>query len=309
MRTNRAKWLVPALAVISLCAMATQVTQPAPPAEEAPAAVTVPFLVEDSHGNPVAGITTSDLSISDNGKRPKSVMLVSSAKELPLRLGVLIDSSNSLRGSDLYGPAVKAASNFLNEMLNHAEDRAFIATATVEATATAFMDRSELLRFKIDLTPHGGTALYDAILLACGGRMKADPVQSVRHVLVIVSDGEDNMSRVNLADTIASAQLSGTVIFTVDSEAGGSRLGRGGRALERLAEQTGGDAFSNLRPKDMSKVFGKIKAKIDGMYCLTYVPPEVGRRRHFRSVELKIISDKKKKAHAPSGYYVSTPTQ
>ena len=76
--------------------------------------------------------------------------------------------------------------------------------------------------------------------------------------------------------------------------------------LEVIASETGGIAYSGLNDTDMPKVFAKIKTKIEQMYSVTYIPPEASKAGQFRSVELKITSDKKARVHAPRGYYAAS---
>ena len=110
------------------------------------------------------------------------------------------------------------------------------------------------------------------------------------------------MSRVSRSEAIAAAQNAGTVIFTVSTGA----YRKGDKVLEMMASETGGEAYSGLSDTDMPRVFAKIKTKIEQMYSVTYVPPESSKAGQFRSVELKITSDKKAKVHAPRGYYAAS---
>lgn len=231
-------------------------------------------------------------------------MAIRTAKELPLRLGVLIDTSNSERYSPLYRPGVHATSDFLKQVLNGPEDRVFIESFDTVPNASAFMNRDELLKFKINLNPGGATVLFDAVYLACNDRMVGDPIQPARRVLVILADGGDNLSNVNHDKAIAAAQEAGTVIFAVStSENATDDLDS--RRLEQFADKTGGHAFLHLSPRDMPKVFSTIREQIENMYVLTYVPSDLGQPGQYRSIELKATFNKKLKLHAPKGYYVT----
>jgi Ca-activated chloride channel family protein len=267
--------------------------------------VSVPFVVDDGHGNPVTGITPADLSIFDDKKAPQNVVALRSAKEMPLRLGLLIDTSNSQGSSALYAPGVRAASDFLIQVLSNPDDKAFIVSFSDKLHETNFMNRDEFLKFKLTLYPGGASALYDAINLACAERMKTDLTQPARRVLVILSDGDDNMSRITRSETIAVAQGTGTVIFTIST----GQQPLGDKVLRRLTLETGGYSFSNLNPADMPKVFAEIKARIERMYSVTYLPAESGTQGQFRSIELKITSNKKWKVRAPTGYYAPAPSR
>jgi VWFA-related protein len=270
----------------------------------------VSLIVEDGHGVPVSGLAPSDLSILDNKKPPQSVVSLRTAKQMPLQLGLLIDTSSSQAGSDLYLPGLKAASAFVNQALIGPDDRAIIMTFSAATNASGFMDRDELRQFKVDATPGRGTALYDAVYFSCRQRMKGDPVQTARRVLIVISDGEDNLSHVTPREAIAAALEGGTVIFAVSTDT--ARAGietRGDRALEKFASETGGRAFLELSPKDLPKVFAQIEADIEHMYSVTYVPAESGKPGSFQPIEVKPTSNKKLKARAPKGHFVPVTAQ
>ena len=94
-------------------------------------------------------------------------------------------------------------------MLTGPDDKAFIVIFGHVPQASRFTNRDELLAYKIDFTPRGGTTLFDAIYLSCNERTD-DVTPSFRRVLVILSDGGDNQSRVNRDQAIAAAQTTGT---------------------------------------------------------------------------------------------------
>lgn len=283
---------------------------PESPGAKGQATVSMPFFVEDGHGEAISGINPSDLVITDGGKPPQSVLRVRAAKDLPLRMGVLIDTSESQGGSNLYWPAVKAASDLMKQVINSADDRVFVVTFAVTAKGTQFMNRDQMAKFNINLALGGGTALYDAVHLACVERMKNDPTRAARRVLIVLSDGDDNLSHVTLAKTIADLHEAETVVFAISTNPAVTGLEtRGDLAMEMLASETGGSIFYNLSPKDLPKVFTKIQAQMNAMDSVTYIPSEPGKAGDFRRVEMKSATDKKHKVHAPKGYYVPAATK
>lgn len=302
MKSNWWKWLVFAVSVASLACLVSAQVGPSGSAEKSVGAVTVPFLVDDGHGNSMAEISPNDLTILDDKKPAQRVIAVHTAKDMPLRLGVLIDTSGSQAHSALFEQGVKAASDFLIQELSSSGDRAFIVVFSAVPKGTGFMSKDELDKIRVKISPGGGTALYDAINLACTERMKTDSTQPARRILMLLSDGDDNLSHVNREAAVAAAQNSGTVIFAVSTRNYGDGE-KGHKVLERLAAETGGLAFSALNAKDMLKVLASIKQKIEQMQSVTYVPGETGKSGQFHSVELKIASDKKWKVHAPRGYF------
>jgi len=175
-----------------------------------------------------------ELSVLDNKTPAQSVVGVHPAGELPLRLGVLIDTSNSERKSSLYQPGVQGLSDLLNEVIKKPEDRAFIVSFSATPDVSPFMNRDELVKFKIDLTPGGGTAIHDAVYVACKERMQNDPTQPARRVLVVLSDGGDNLSHVTRDETIAAALESGTVIFTLSTSENPNEMRRETRRTQEV---------------------------------------------------------------------------
>ena len=114
--------------------------------------------------------------------------------------------------------------------------------------------------------------------------MQADPAQPARRVLVLLSDGGDNQSRMNHDQAIAAAQTAGTVIFAVStSENPNGNVDS--RRLEQFVDKTGGHAFLHLNRKDMPRVFSSIREQIENMYAVTFVPADVGKAGQYRSIE------------------------
>jgi VWFA-related protein len=311
MKAGFTKWICALATVLIPFATVAQV-----PAGKLSAAVSLPFFVDDRHGNPVSGVTQTELSILDNKKPPQAVVAIQTTKQLPLRLGILIDTSGSENSNEAHRPGVKAAGEFVKQVLTGPEDKAFIVTFAKAPHATAFMSRNEFLVTRIDVSLGGRTALFDAAYLACSERMQTDPMQPARRVLVILSDGGDNMSRVGQDKVIAAAQAAGTVIFTVSDGADiykgmDSRKGMDNRNLVEMADETGGQFFLAPSQKNVLYAFSKIREQIDNMYSVTYLPADPGQRGKFHSVELKPTSDPKLrlKIHAPKRYYPDAPQQ
>ena len=142
-----------------------------------------------------------------------------------------------------------------------------------------------MAKFNINLALGGGTALYDAVHLACVERMKNDPTRAARRVLIVLSDGDDNLSHVTLAKTIADLHEAETVVFAISTNPAVTGLEtRGDLAMEMLASETGGSIFYNLSPKDLPKVFTKIQAQMNAMDSVTYIPSEPGKGSEISDV-------------------------
>ena len=143
--------------------------------------VTMPFVADNGHGKPITGISSSDLSLFDDKEPVQRIVALRGAKEMPLRVGLLIDTSTSQGRSRLYAPGVKAAFDFLNQLLNGPDDKGFIMTFDSVPHGTGFMNRDELMQAKVNLRPGGAGAIYDA-LIACTERMRTDSPRVARRV-------------------------------------------------------------------------------------------------------------------------------
>lgn len=264
--------------------------------------VTVPFFAFGGHGDPVSGIQQSQIVLLED-KMTRPVAVVHDASEMPLRLGLLIDASNSAGYASLYRAEVLASGKLLSEVLRGAKDEVFVDPFDSASHESGFMDKEEFSHFKLTVGTGGATALFDAVRLACSNRLKTDTTKPERRVLILLSDGGDNQSQYSSEESIAAAQEAGVVIFTVS--VGEVLPDSGRRILERLAHETGGEAFLNVG--NVNKVFAKLGNQIQNMYSLTYEPAEHDNKGGLRSIELKPAGDKKIKLRAPKGCYITSP--
>jgi Ca-activated chloride channel homolog len=291
--------------VLSQCAAAQSATSVA-----AEPRVSVAFFANDNHGEPVAAITQSDVVVLDNKNAPQVILGLKSRTDLPLRMGLIIDSSNSEGKSGLYQPTVQAAIDFLNKVLVTPEDQVFIEKFDVLPEATDFVSKQQFSAIKLNLAPEGGTALYDALHFACDQRIKGGPSHDFFRVILLLSDGGDNASRNTRNEAIKRAQRAGVVIFAVSTDEnsyGAAGSGRGNETLKNLADETGGMAFLHLNKKELPKVFTIIEKQIENVRLLSYVPAEPLRNGQYRLVELKPASKNNLKLRFPKGYVVTSP--
>jgi VWFA-related protein len=296
------------LAVLVATSSAGTFAQDAPGNSTEQATVSVSVFVTDARGNPIGAIGDGDLSIEDEHKPPRRLIAITHDTS-PIRLGLLIDKSNSQRRSELYKAGVQGLNTFLKQALQRDADKAFIETFdTVPTRPTAWMSGDELGKIGVDLQPSGATSLFDAIYFACKERL-TDNSSPARRVLVVLSDGSDNQSRLNVDAAVAAALRAKAAIVAIGTREEGNNYQERGTdgVLKRLAENTGGYAFLDLRPKDMPKVFSDIAHQLDSMFQVVYVPAETAKSGEAHQLQIKPVSGKKLHVQAPKQYYVLAP--
>jgi len=196
-------------------------------------------------GKPVGSLSQDDISVQDDGKAPAAILGFRNEQELPLRIGMLIDTSSSVTSRFRFEQA--AASLFLRQALQREDDFAFVMGFENHPLLTQdFVHDANLLSQGVErLHPDGGTALYDAVSTACQ-KMQHQPEQGmVARVLVILSDGQNNSGQVSLERAIDAAQRAEVVIYAISTNYGTSNSGvdpgaaLGNNNLHKLAEGTG----------------------------------------------------------------------
>lgn len=208
--------------------------------------VRVVFTVTDRHGRYIKDLKQNDFRIIDDQK-PAQIRSFRSETDLPLQVGLLVDASNSVR--DRFKFEQEAAIEFLNSIIRPRYDKAFVVgfDATPELTQD-FTDNTENLSTGVRmLRAGGGTAVYDALYYACRDKLlKQEQTGPVRRAIILLSDGEDNLSHVTREEAIDMAQRAEVIVYTISTNISGMK-GSGDKVLERIAEATGGRAFFRSR--------------------------------------------------------------
>jgi VWFA-related protein len=269
--------------------------------------VPVIFTVTDKHGKFIKDLNKNDFQVLDDGKPPKQVVSFSRQTNLPLRVGLLVDASNSIRTRFKFEQ--DAAIEFLNQIVRPSSDRAFVIgfDTTPELTADFTDDTEKLSRGVRMLRPGGGTALYDAIYYACRDKlMKAEQSGPVRHAIVLLSDGDDNQSRVTREEAIEMAQRAEVIIYAISTNSSGYKE-RGDRVLERIADATGGRAFFPFKVEDVANAFGEIQDELRSQYAIAYKPAAFMRDGRYHSIEILAQNHKTLRVRARKGYFAPKP--
>lgn len=265
--------------------------------------VNVVFTVTDKHGRYVKDMKQGDFSVLDDKKPPREIRTFHSETDLPLQVGLLIDASNSVR--DRFRFEQEAAIEFLNQITRPGYDKAFVVgfDTTPEVTQD-FTDNSELLSRGVHaLRAGGGTAMYDALYFACRDKLlKAQRTGPVRRAIILLSDGQDNQSRVTREEAIEMAQRADVIVYTISTNVSGIKQS-GDKVLERIAEATGGRAFFPFQMTDVSNAFAEIQDELRSQYLVAYIPDDFTHDGRYRTIE--ILAHQKKQFHVRSrrGYY------
>jgi VWFA-related protein len=265
--------------------------------------VNVLFIAMNKHGKFVRDLTKNDFNILDDHKPPQSIVHFAQQTDLPLRLGLLIDTSGSVNGRFQFEQ--DAAAGFLQHTIRAHYDRAFVMGFNSRShLVQEYTDDVSLLEAGIHrLEDGGGTALYDAIYSACKNHMtnNDDSDRPVRRALVVVSDGEDNQSEHTRAQAIEMAQRAQVILYTISTDDSGLIL-RGDRILAQLADATGGRAFFPYKMKDIKNSFAAIEDELRSQYVVSYHPADFDADGRYRSIQITALK-KDLQVRSRTGYF------
>ncbi len=279
----------------------------APPPAQAPTIqvftreVNLVFTVTDGKGRFVTNLQQQNFGLLDDGRPPAAVRRFLQETNLPLRVGIMLDTSNSIRSRFQFEQ--QSAVDFLLQILRPA-DRAFVEGFDVQTDVSQdYTNRIDLLDTGIHkLRPGGGTSLFDGLYKTCRDQMLTlkDTVP-VRRALVLVSDGDDDYSRAQEADAIKMCQRAETIVYTISTNVGPSK-DKGDDVLQQIADATGGRAFFPTRMEDMATGFANIEQELRSQYSLEYVPADFKQDGSFRTIYL-VALDQRYQVHARKGYF------
>ena len=264
--------------------------------------VNVLFIATDRHGKFVRNLNQGDFTILDDNKPPQSIVDFRRETDLPLDLGLLVDTSGSVRSR--FDFEQSSAVSFLQQTLRPNFDKAFVMGFSTHTQVTQdFTDNVQLLQAGVQrLHAGGGTALYDAVYHACREKLAKDRSgHPVRRAIIIVSDGEDNQSEVTRAQAIEMAERSDVIIYAISTDDSGLIL-RGDKVLQQLADATGGRAFFPYNTKDITHSFAAIEDELRSQYIVSYRPADFDADGRYRSIAISAVK-KDLQVRARQGYY------
>jgi len=259
------------------------------------------FTVTDKKGHFVTGLNQSSFGLLDNGRKPEAVFKFVQQTDLPLRVGIMLDTSSSIRGRFAFEQ--DAAIAFLLQVM-HRNDRAFVEGFDVETDlAQGFTNNISLLDTGVKkLRPGGGTALFDALYSTCKDQMLTLRESSaVRKAIILVSDGDDNYSHALESDAIKECQRAETIVYTISTDVSPTK-DQGDDVLKAIADATGGRAFFPGRIEDVGASFGGIEEELRSQYLLEYRPADFKQDGSFRTIYLQ-ANDPKYHVRTHTGYF------
>jgi Ca-activated chloride channel family protein len=329
------------LAISGTCARAQQITPPPAPGQpqqnqqnpnspaqqkEPPKIVSTTGLVHlvatvmDRHHNFITDLEQSDFKVMEDGA-PQEIRFFGRDTDLPLRIGLLLDTSNSIR------PRLEfeqdAAIDFLSSVLRRNKDQAFLMTFDNEPEVIQDYtgDVSELTNAIRKQRAGGGTALNDAIYRASEKLINppspAGQNVEVRRVLVVISDGDDNLSDHALSEALEGAMRAEVAIYAISTNTDWIAIDNpdrptkyhydpGDKVLQQFTDASGGRTFFPYKVDDLAQSFVDIGTELRSQYFIAYSPTNPLSNGQYRKIEVDagrkglIVRTKK-------GYYAAAP--
>ena len=266
------------------------------------------LFVAARRGKPVDGLSQNDIAVQDDNKAPAAILGFRTEHELPLRVGVAIDTSSSVTSRFRFEQA--AASAFFRQAMSRDGDLGFVMGFENHPTVTQdFVGDPDLLSQGVELlSVGGGTALYDAVRTACQ-KLRRPEQDMVARVLVVLSDGQNNAGAVSLEGAIDAAQEAEVTIYAISTNyptsfsSARDLADQGNSDLRKLAEQTGGRVLLPSDPKAVAKAFAKIGEELRSRYAVSYKPADFMPDGRYRKIEIQARqTGEKLEVRARKGY-------
>jgi Ca-activated chloride channel family protein len=266
------------------------------------------FFAATDHGKSVSDLTEQEVEIRDAGKAPASVLGFRNESQLPLRLGLVIDTSNSITRQFAFEQ--NAAGSFLKKSLTGKGDLAFVVGFSNSVLMVRdFTGDSGAIAAAIDqLAPGGGTALWDAVKFASDKLAGLAEEKPVARILVVISDGEDNSSSATLKEAIETAERHEITAYTVSTRelAGGDDPGAlfADGAMRALAARTGGAAFFPDSLRNLDHRLSDLQQVLRSRYLISYKPDQFQADGSYRTIAVVAHkSGRKLRVYARRGYF------
>lgn len=264
--------------------------------------VNVLFTVRDKKGKLVSDLTSERVKIYEDGKLQK-ITSFSREFDQPLVITLLIDTSSSARAT--IKVQQEAAIDFFHNTITRKKDKGLLMSfdSTIDILQDFIDDPDRLTKAIKSLTIGGGTKMFDAIQFACQEKLVKHA--GMRRILVLISDGDDNMSYETLDSVIKIAQHLDVSIYTVSTNSSGffgMSEPKQDKVLKKLALATGGNPYFPAKINDLALSFYRISEELRNQYSVAYRSTNNARNGAFRKIKIN-VKGKKLKLQYRKGYY------
>lgn len=258
--------------------------------------VNVLATVREKSGAFVRNLTAEDFDLSEDG-RPQTIRYFARDTDLPLTLGLMVDTSASQRR--VLDSERSASFHFLDQVVRPNKDQVFImqfdSAVQVKQPLTSALNKLDDALTYVDTETRaqlirqngGGTMLYDAVIKAADEIMKRE---RGRKGVILLTDGVDVGSYGSMEDAIEAAQRADTLVYSIlysDPGAYGLLGGPNGRrVLERMSAETGGGFFEVSKKQTVDQIFDVLQEELRTQYSLGYVSDKPVTVSEFRPVRL-----------------------
>ena len=264
--------------------------------------VNILFTVTDKKGRFVTDLTKDDFQVFE-GKKPQTIQEFTAESDLPLRLAVLVDTSNSIRSEFRFEQ--EAAVRFMQSVLRPKADRMMLVSfdSAAELVSDLTNDMKALEKGIKGMHPGGGTALYDAIYFASKEKLMMDqPRDKFRRAMIVISDGDDTASRTTRDQALEMAQKADVVIYAISTNTKRDDQD-GDKILRYFTDETGGQAFFPFKVEDLDQNFENIANELRHQYNAFYRPEPLKADGLYHQVQVKVKTRKDLIVKARKGYY------
>jgi Ca-activated chloride channel family protein len=256
--------------------------------------------VTNHRGGFVPNLTLSEMEILDNGKVPRKITRFEKQTNLPLHVVLLIDTSDSV--TYCFKAEHKAAAVFLEHVLRSDSDLAAIIgfNQRNHLARSPTADIHLLLRAINGLLIGGKTAIYDAVAAGAQQLVEIKDVGPSRGAIILITDGDDNSSRLTLEQAVQLSQQDESIIYVLDTGEEYLEVKEAKNAMKKLSENTGGRFFRANDQKTMVRAFSKIEEELRSQYAIGYTPPNAVPDGVFHRIS--VITKKHLVVHHRQGY-------
>jgi VWFA-related protein len=285
------------LSVLILCLAAARLAaQDVPTISTDVNLVTLLATVHDHDGRIVNDLTRDDFVLKEEGA-PQKIRYFSRESDLPLTIGILVDTSRSQRG--VLEQECAASNKFLNQVLREGKDQAFVThfDIRVETLQGLTSSRSELASAlgQVTIPDQVATLLYSAIQESSNHVMSN---QSGRKAMILLTDGVAFKDPLSLESAVESAQRADTILYSIRfsdpveayrpirAAVLAAAKERGKQELERMAKETGGVSYAVTKNQTIEAIYAEIENSLRNQYSIGYTPPRAAADGKYHKIKL-----------------------